>query len=328
MRRFGQIDIAEVHKSARTEWDREIATIAAAQHGVITASQLLAVGLSRAAIAARRRRGHLIDVFRGVYAVGYAPVTPHGNWMAATLACGPGATLSHAAAAALWGIRGSSAAKIDVTVPGRTGRTRPDLRVHRAEALPADQVTQHAGIPCTTVARTLIDLAASHSQSAVEYAIHQAQTRKLFDRAAVGDALDAAPSRPGSAMVRGILGLSLPSEDVIKGKLARLLSRLCREAGLPEPLTDHWVDVPSAHGFEVDFCWPQLGLIIEADGRAFHDTDRGFENDRYRDRMLRLAGWRVERFTWRQVVERPAEVVSQLRQILDSLRRSLPSPVQ
>jgi hypothetical protein len=328
MRRFGQIDIAEVHESAQTNWDTEIARIAAAQYGVITARQLMAVGLGRAAITARRRRGYLIDLFRGVYAVAYKPVTPHGTWMAATLACGQGAVLSHAAAAALWGIRPSASAKIDVTVPGRAGRTRPDLRVHRAGALLPNQITEHAGIPCTTVGRTIIDLAAGHPQNTVEYAIHQAETLRIFNRDEVVAALDAAPSRPGSATVRRILGLSLPKEDRIKGKLARMLSKLCREAGLPEPLVDHWIDVPDADGFEVDFCWPQLGLIIEADGRAFHDTHRGFENDRHRDRVLRLAGWRVERFTWRQVVERPDEVARQLRLILASIRRSLPSPVQ
>jgi hypothetical protein len=116
--------------------------------------------------------------------------------------------------------------------------------------------------------------------------------------------------------VRRILGLNLPDEDEIKGKLARRLRRLIRSAGLPKPLTEHWVALAAGGGFEVDFCWPEYRLIVETDGRAFHDTYRGFENDRHRDRLLSLEGWTVIRFTWRDVTERPAEVIDQLRGLL------------
>jgi predicted transcriptional regulator of viral defense system/very-short-patch-repair endonuclease len=312
MARFGIVDVVEVAKAARSEWDRAIGVLATRQHGVVTHRQLRAIGLSPAAIRARKTRGLLIDLHHGVYAVAYLPFGPHGHWTAAVLACGPGAVLSHAAAAALWKIRASSATRIDVTSPTRAGRGRRGIRVHRAGRLLASHVTEVEGVPCTTVARTILDLAGVLALGPLEYAIHQAQVNEVFNRDEVVEAIAAAPTRRGTAAVRRILGISHHQEDQIKSWLARRLWRLCRAAGLPEPLIDHWVALPDGGGYEVDFCWPDHRLILEADGRAVHDTHRGFENDRLRDRRLRLAGWQVARFTDRDVTERPDEVKAHL----------------
>lgn len=316
MARFGIVDVAAVAKVARSEWDRAIGRLAARQHGVVSHPQLCAIGLSPSAIRARKARGLLIDLHRGVYAVGYPPRGPHGHWIAAALACGPGAVVSHASAAALWKIRASAATRIDVTVPTRAGRSRRGLRVHRADLLLASQVTEVEGVPCTTVARTILDLAGMLAPGPVEYAIHQAQVADLFVRGEVIEGIAAAPTRPGTASVRRILGISVPEDDKIKSLLARRLQRLGRAAGLPEPLVDQWVALPDGGGYEVDFCWPNQRLIVEADGRGVHGTHRGFENDRRRDRMLGLAGWRVARFTYRDVTDHPDEVVAHLRGLI------------
>jgi predicted transcriptional regulator of viral defense system len=321
MSRFGLVSIAQVAKAARSDWDRAIARIAERQQGVISHGQLLAIGLSPSAISARKRRGVLIPIFRGVYAVGYPPGA-YGRWMAAVLACGTGSVISHATAAALWGIRRSSSRLVHVTVPTRAGRGRDGLRVHRADLLLPSQLTDHRGIPCTTVARTIVDLAGTVAEASLEYAIHQAQTKRLFSRREVLEALDAAPTRRGTAVVRRVLGISRPDEDEINRELARRFLRICRQAGIPEPLTDHWVALPDGDGYEVDFCWPEQRLIIETDGRRVHDTHRGFENDRRRDRRLRLAGWQVARFTWRDVTERPTNVVAEVRGLLVVAARS------
>jgi len=138
--------------------DGRIAALAARQHGVVAARQLKALGLARQTIADRVATGRLHRVHRGVYAVGHPVLGGHGRWMAAVLACGPRAALSHASAGALWGVRPNAARRPDVSVP-RSGGERPGLRVHRARSLSPDEVTTHRGIPVTTPARTVLDLA-------------------------------------------------------------------------------------------------------------------------------------------------------------------------
>jgi very-short-patch-repair endonuclease len=128
--------------------------------------------------------------------------------------------------------------------------------------------------------------------------------------------------------VRRILGISPLSEDEIRSELERLLLRICRAAGLPEPAVNRWIVMPdvAAGGFEVDFCWPRQRLIVETDSRAHHDTDRAFENDPHRDRLLTMAGWRVVRFTYRDLTERRAEVAAQLRRLLTDRTPRAPAP--
>ena len=303
---------------ARTEWDRAIGHVASSQHGVISHPQLRAIGISASTIWDRVRHGRLIALYRGVYAVAYLPVGSHGHWTAAVIACGPDAWLSHASAGALLGVRQTSAARIDVTVLNRSGRGRDGIRVHSAGTLDASQVTVVAGIPCTTVARTIFDLAGILRLGALEHAIQQAQTKRIFDRDALSALVRAHPTRAGTAAIRTILGLSLPGEDELNRQLARRFLRLCVRARLPAPLAERWIALPDGGGYEVDFCWPAHRLIVETDGRAYHANERGFENDRLRDRRLTLAGWRVVRFTWRDVTERPDDVVAELGGLLSA----------
>jgi hypothetical protein len=216
-------------------------------------------------------------------------------------------------------VRHSSSTLVDVTAPGRSGRRRDGIRIHSADTLrPADR-GEWEGIPCTTPARLIIDMAGVLHLGGLEFLIHRLRARGLFDRAAVISAMESAPGRPGTANVRLILGVSGAEEDQVRSENERRLLRLCRAVGIPLPHCNRWIAVEDAApgGFEVDACWPNQRLIVEVDTRDFHDSERAFENDRYRDRMLTLAGWTVIRITRRDLRERPREVAAQLAALLN-----------
>jgi predicted transcriptional regulator of viral defense system len=165
--------------------DARLAALAARQHGVVARRQLRALGLHDTAITERVATGRLHRVHRGVHAVGHSVLTPRGRWMAAVLAGGPGAVLSHAAAGALWDLRRSAATRIDISVP-RSGRAKRDgLRVHRPRNLPPDETTTHDGIPVTTPARTILDLAATLQTRPLERLLDQAENARLTDVASL-----------------------------------------------------------------------------------------------------------------------------------------------
>ena len=166
-------------------WPR-IAALAERQHGVVELSQLRALGAPESTVRGWVGGGRLIRLHHGVYAVGHAALRAEGHYLAATLACGPGAALSHASAAALWGIRASAAATIDVTSPARYGRKKDGLRVHRGERVRSDELTIERGVPCTTVARTLLDLASVLRGRGLDAAIETSERLELFDLRAIG----------------------------------------------------------------------------------------------------------------------------------------------
>jgi predicted transcriptional regulator of viral defense system len=289
----------------------EIRRLAERQHGVVSLSQLLSLGLSRSAVAKRARAGRLTRIHRGVYAVGHARLTRRGRWMAAVLAYGPGAVLSHRSAAALHGIRPDNRPNIDVTVPGRSARARPGIDVHRSASLHADDLTEVDGIPCTSVARTILDLAEAVDPRGVERAIDQADVLRIFDLRALEEALSRATGRRGASVVRRVLaeydGPKLTDEELEERFFA-----LCREAGVPRPQVNTWITVAAGTSYKADFLWRAERLIVETDGWGSHGTRRAFENDRKRDRRLRVAGWETVRFTWRDVEREPDEVTTVL----------------
>jgi hypothetical protein len=295
-----------------------IARTAAAQHGLITVWQLLDLGLTHRMIRSRLVAGRLHRVHHGVYAVGYPPRTRDAHWLAAVLACGEAAILSHRSAAALWAIRASAATMIDVASPRRRGQKRPGLTVHRATSLTPADITERRAIPCTAVPRTLLDLAEVVHLEALEYTLHEAQSRKLVRIDEIWELLARSPGRRGAAPLRSLLGRPETLTDAeAKQKLERRFRKLCRDAGIPAPRSNIWIplEIP-AGGLEVDFCWPDQKLAVETDSRTFHATARAFDNDPQRDRALTLAGWRVVRFRWREVFHRPEVVVAQLRALL------------
>jgi very-short-patch-repair endonuclease/predicted transcriptional regulator of viral defense system len=296
--------------------EREIATIAARQHGVISTHQLLSLGLTRSAVNQRAAAGRLHRVHPGVFAVGHPIVSREGAYMAAVLACGPGALLSHRSAAALWDLRRSERPRVDVTAPGRRRRAIRRIEAHRSRTLGPRDATCVKNIPCTSVARTLVDLAEVVDGRALERACEQAEILNLFNADALEDALVRARGRHGAPRLRAVLGAAVPAETPTRSELEERFLAVCRAARLPRPEVNAWIPLASGEGVEADFLWREQALIVETDGHATHGTRRAFERDRRRDQRLALAGYRVIRFTWRQVASGPGEVAQTVGQLL------------
>jgi Transcriptional regulator, AbiEi antitoxin len=162
--------------------DRELAVVAGMQHGVVSRAQLRRLGLSLAAIDHRVRAGRLHVIHRGVYAIGHPVLSVEGRWMAAVLACGADAVLSHASAAAAWELQQVGSGAVHVTIPAAPGRARRrGIRLHRCATLRVEDTTVCRGIPITTVARTIIDLSRTHSDRRLEHVIDVADQRGLVD---------------------------------------------------------------------------------------------------------------------------------------------------
>jgi very-short-patch-repair endonuclease len=270
------------------------------QHGVVTRQQLLALGYSTKAIRHRLADGRLHPVHRNTYAVGRPELSRCGQWMAAVLACGPRALLSHASASALWGIRRDRAGPIEVSVLTRGPRPVAGIRIHRRHTLTDGDLTEHRGIPVTSPVCTLIDLAAEIGPD-VEAAVNEADRLNLVDPETVRAALDETAPRPGVGVLRELLDRQ--TFNFTRSELERRFRRLARDAGLPEPQTCAVVN-----GFEVDFYWPELPLIVETDGLRYHRTPTQQKRDRLRDQAHTAAGIPHLRFTHAQVRDEPAYV--------------------
>jgi very-short-patch-repair endonuclease len=291
--------------------DAVIAVHAARQYGVVSRRQLMDAGLTRGAIEHRLRIGWLQCMYRGVYAVGHPPLTREARWIGAVLACGDDAGLSHGCATALWEIRSYSGMWIDVTVPSRAGRKKRDrIRVHRCGTLTAGDFTTHRGIRVTTVARTLLDVAATLTPPRLERTVEQTEIRRLFDLTEVERALARHPNHPGAAPLRRALAL-YRHEELTRSDLEALLRSICDAHGIEHPLVNHIVD-----GKEVDFYWPEQRVIVETDGRETHFTLAAFERDRARDGHLLALGYRVLRCTDRQLQSDPDTVARTLSAVL------------
>jgi very-short-patch-repair endonuclease len=269
----------------------------------------------RNAIAHRVRTGRLHRIHRGVYSVGHPVLSGNGLFMAAVLACGPGAALSHRAAADHWDIWASANRTVDVTISTRAGRRpRAGIRVHRS-ALPATEVTCHLGIPVTTPARILLDLAAGPSVRRLERMIERLEVLRLFDLDAVMAVLRAHPRRPGGPALAAVLA-DLRGPEPTRSELERMFLDLCQSAGLPRPRVNTMVGP-----FEVDFFWPEQRLAVECDSRTWHGTAAAFERDRDRDARLTAADYRAVRFTYRKVEREPLVVAGRLRELLEPGRK-------
>jgi Transcriptional regulator, AbiEi antitoxin/Protein of unknown function (DUF559) len=287
--------------------DERLGAIAARQYGVVSRTQLLDAGIKRHAIVERLKRGTLHPVHRGVFAVGHPTLTTEGRWLAAVLAAGPGAVLSHRAAGARWEIRYDS--RLEVTVPSY--RRRPRIHIHRCR-LHSDEVSEVGGIPVTGVSRTMFDLAAVVPIRQVERAMHESEVRGLTDRVSLPMLLERYPRRAGSRTIRAILGAGV---TFTRSDLEAAFIDFTDEYGLERPETNAWL-FAGGHWYEVDCIWRAQRLIVEVDGRGFHETARAFEQDRERDRHLLVAGWRVIRVTWRQIRDEPARLAADLRATL------------
>ena len=282
------------------------------QHGVVSRRQLRAAGVTVDEIERRMRSGHLISLHRGVYAVGHQRLRTEGVWLAAVLACGPGAALSHRDAGALWDIRRSSRVLTDVTVPTRNGRgRRPGITTHRPRTLSlGDAVRTHRGIPVTNPSRTLLDLADVVSPQALEKAFAQAEILRLYDRGELERQLASNPGRRGARAFTTALR-SRTSGPRTRSDLEREFLQLCADHHIPRPQANVWIDP-----YEVDFLWPAHRLVVEIDSTTFHDTLTAFHDDRAKDAHLVTAGYTVLRFTDRQLETERDRIVRQLRTLL------------
>ncbi len=296
-----------VDRRPKVTSDDLIAAFAERQHGVVARRQLVEAGISHRAINLRIERGLLYVVHRGVYAVGHPFLTADGRWMAAPLAAGPAAVLSHRAAGAALLLLASS--YLEVTVPGKRRCAR--VRIHRA-VLPPDEITTVRGIPVTTVPRTLLDLAAVLPTHKLERAFHEAEENLLTDSLSLPDLLERYPRREGTPAIRSLLEAGA---EITRSELEARFRAFAAEFALPPPELNVWLQI-QGQWFECDCVWRDERLIVELDGRSFHDTAAAFERDRARDRRLHAAGWRIVRVTWRQLQRDAREVAADLRIIL------------
>lgn len=293
--------------------DAAIGAAFASQHHVMTLAQIERLGLSARAVRHRVTTGRLHRLHRGVYSIGRP--TAEGRWMAAVLASGEGAVLSHRSAAALWGLRSEARPRIDVTVSGSTGRVRTRIDVHSGAALTADDVTERDGIPCTALARTLIDLAAVVDRRSLERAVDRAEEIQAFDLKAVVEALERLRGRPGTARLASVIE-SYAGPVATRSEMEERLLDLVRVAGLPEPEVNAWIPLEQGTGYRPDLLWRGARLIVEVDGRAYHARRSAFRHDRRRDRRLALAGFETRRYDASEIVERGDRVIGEIRAFL------------
>lgn len=296
----------------RMHTDRVIAALTARQWGVAARAQLLEAGLSTTVVRDRVRAGRLIRLHRGVYAVGHARLRREGHWLAAVLAVGHDAVLSHRDAAGLHGLRPANHVRTDVTTT-RQPRAIDGIAIHRTRALDAEDLTELSGIPVTTVARTLVDLAGRVPHDHLAKAIKEAERQRTLDLRQVEAAMARTRGRrgPGHRALRAAIAecAAFAHHDT-RSPLEDAFLRLLRDRGLPLPATNAHIE-----GFEVDAVWRAAKLAVELDGWTDHQTRRAFERDRERDAALTAAGWRVVRFTHRQVTGRPDLVAQTLRRL-------------
>ena len=279
--------------------------IAVRQHGIVTRRQLLAEGVSRDVLDHRVRTRRLRPVHRGVYRVG--PVDPPlAREMAACLACGPDAWLSHRSAGVLWELlkRSPRPALVDITLRG-SERRRPGIRAHRTATLRDDEVTRRREIPVTTPARTLFDLASLLRPMALEKAVAEGVARRLVREEELIEMIERRPGRRGVEGLRAVLGGTGPV--FTRSRAEDLFLTLVRRAQVDPPEVNVMIG-----GHEVDFFWPREQLVVEIDGVPFHTSSRSFERDRRRDADLAARGIRVVRLTWQQLTRGPEAVLVRL----------------
>lgn len=286
---------------------------------MVARTQLLALGFTKSAIEHRLKKGRLHQVSKGVYLVGWARLTRERRWMAAVLACGDGAMLSHRSAAALWGFGKERRGVIDVSIARHSSLRRPGIHVHDRAGIRNRDVATRLGIPLTKPVRTFLDIATELPDNRLERAINEADKRDVIDPDRLRRALDDHPGEPGIRLLRAVLDEHTfrLSDD----ELELLFRPIAAAAGLPTPLTKQLINK-----FEVDFFWPELGLVVETDGWRYHRTPSTQTRDALRFQRHTAAGLTPLRFSHYQVKYEPRHV----RQILERTAANLrgrPAPL-
>lgn len=297
-----------------------IASVAGRQEGLVTRRQLEECGLSRGQLKRWVRDSRLHSVFRTVFILGHPALGPRVRMRAATLAC-PGAVISHRSAAVLLGLREVAPAVVDLIPPVEHGRKIDGIKAHRVPFPGASEVRLVRGIPCTTVARTFVDLAGTHGIEKLREVVEMAATRRVLDVAAVDAVLANGPRRRGAPALRTVLDEWRPVAETAKYATVRSLFEakllpLVAAAGLPIPQVNARVRT-AERVLEVDLLWQQQRFVVEADSRRHHAIEVAFERDRRRDRELLGAGYGVQRVSWREAEREPDAVFAVVRSELE-----------
>lgn len=306
-----RLSVAEQRKLNTETLDRRVAALAGHQHGVVGRWQLDGIGLTEQMVRTRVAHGGLRLIHRGVYAVGHRALTVESRWMAAVLAHGPKAVLSHRSAGQLWGLYPRSEITPEVTVPG-SKKTKPGIVAHRGSPR-ADEVGTMWRIPVTSVARTMFDLAGMLDEREVERAWNEMEVRDYRMRLSVPDLIERYPGRKGRLLLTR-LAVAKPV-GITRNELEEAFLALIDRSGLPRPRMNAHLAVRDRF-YEVDCLWEDRKVAIELDGGGAHGTRRAFEDDRERDRILTAERYTTARVTWHQIAETPDEVASDLHSIL------------
>lgn len=292
--------------------------LARCQHGVVARRQLLAAGISENTIDWRVGSGYLTRLFRGTYAVGRAEVSQHGLWMAGVLSSGENALLAYRSAAAAWGFARSRPA-VETVRPSQALRQRASivlagtslssrLNARQTRHIPTADIASVEGVPVTSVARTLLDLASCLSGAEYKRAFLEADRLNLLDDNSLADCAARDIRRRGVGRFRDHVLERVDHVNRTRSVLEALFLDLCERSGIEPPEVNVVVC-----GFEVDCVWRQSRLIVELDGYSFHKGRESFERDAARSNALRADGWCLLRFTWRMLAREPNRVSAQVR---------------
>jgi Transcriptional regulator, AbiEi antitoxin len=282
------------------------------QHGVVSIRQLTGpLGYSRDAVVRASAAGRLHRLHRGVYAVGHTSLTQQGRCLAAVLACGPEALLSHDSAAWLWGVSTKSPLPPSVITPVHR-KPHAGIRLHSSRTLAPEDRALREGIPVTSLARTFLDVAATSRLSRLQRMIERSEELRLFDLGPVESVLARNRGHHGAGPLRRALALYRPAPFTRSGLERRFLA-LVQEAGLPQPATGL-----NEAGYELDLYWPSHRFAVELDTYETHGTRAAFERDRIRDEELKLHGIEMIRLTGTRLDREPAQVIARLSQPLSA----------
>lgn len=292
-----------------------LADLAEGQHRIVSARQLRDLGYSRNAVTKATKTGRLRRVHRGVYAVGHRRPGWHSRCLVAVLACAP-AYASHASAAWLWGLLRNEPGTIDLTAPNRR-HPKSTIRLHHA-SLGGRDVTEREGIPVTSLARTLLDLAATLPTARLERVIERSEELELFDLAAVDELLGRVTHHPGARPLRSALAIYRPAPAFTRSGLERRFLALVKRSGLPVPAMNY-----VTAGLELDAYWSLERFAVELDVYETHGSRAAFERDHQRHEELLLAGIEFNRITGPRLEREPEQVMVRLGRLLEKRRRNL-----
>lgn len=303
---MGQQNVAPSH--AATAMVRELAE---RQHGVVSWRQLIDLGLGKDLIHDRLASGRLVRVHRGVFAVGHGRISQRGRWLAAVLACGPGAVLSYGSAAALWGFRGHHG---PIEVTRTSGHRRPHgVRLHQTRWLPGEHIQIETAIPVTSIERTLLDQAEGLDARPLEHALVEADRSGRLRWGVLEQLVEEANGRRGRGVLRRLIHEVDPSAADTRSPTEVDFLALCRQADLPLPHVNVIVE-----GILADFYWPPARLVVETDGYGFHSDRPAFERDHRSTLALTAAGYKVLRVTNRMLERDPVPFLNLVRQSLSN----------